>query len=305
MTDLSVDSPVVATEELSERRPLYWSVQRELWENRSIILAPVIVTTVFLFGFLLSTVALPHRLRTALAADAARQHAAVTAPFGFIAGLLITTAFFVGLFYCADALHSERSDRSILFWKSLPVSNLTAVLSKAAIPMAVLPAFVFALIVAAQIVMLTLSTLALAGNGAGEVLLWTHVKFFQSTVALLYGVIAIALWHAPVYAWFLLASAWARRAVLLWAIVPLIAVSIFERMVFGTALFAHLLGQRLVGWFKSGFVFADKGASIPLDPLASLTPIRFLTAPGLWIGFLFTAAFLAAAVRLRRDREPI
>ena len=50
------------------------------------------------------------------------------------------TTFIVGVFYCLDALHGERRDRSILFWKSLPVSDLTTVLSKASIPLVVLPA---------------------------------------------------------------------------------------------------------------------------------------------------------------------
>ena len=64
------------------------------------------------------------------------------------------TAFIVGVFYCLDALHGERRDRSILFWKSLPVSDRTTVLSKATIPLVVLPSIAFAIIVVAQLVML-------------------------------------------------------------------------------------------------------------------------------------------------------
>ena len=52
---------------------------------------------------------------------------------------IMFATFLVGIFYCLDALHGERRDRSILFWKSLPVSDLTTVLSKASIPFAVLP----------------------------------------------------------------------------------------------------------------------------------------------------------------------
>ncbi len=64
-------------------------------------------------------------------------------PYTFAAGCIMATAFIVGVFYCLDALHGERRDRSILFWKSLPVSDLTTVLSKASIPLVVLPLLSF------------------------------------------------------------------------------------------------------------------------------------------------------------------
>ena len=72
-------------------------------------------------------------------------------PYSHAAMLLMVTAFIVGVFYCLDALHGERRDRSILFWKSLPVSDLTTVLSKASIPLVVLPLLVFAITVATQL----------------------------------------------------------------------------------------------------------------------------------------------------------
>ena len=75
-------------------------------------------------------------------------------PYDIAAMMLIFTAFIVGVFYCLDALHGERRDRSILFWKSLPVSDLTTLLSKATIPLIVLPLVTFAIIVATQVVML-------------------------------------------------------------------------------------------------------------------------------------------------------
>ena len=67
----------------------------------------------------------------------------------------------------------------------------------------------------------------------------------------------------------------------------------------------QMLGDRVIGCFKSGFVFATRGSSTVLDPLAHLTPGTFLSAPGLWLGLVAGAAFLAAAIRLRRYRDPI
>jgi ABC-2 type transport system permease protein len=238
------------------------------------------------------------------ALDPAKQRASVEAPYTAVAVLVLLTAIIIGIFYCLDALHGERRDRSILFWKSLPVSDRITVLSKAAIPLVVLPLLIFTIIVAAQLMMLMLSTIVLMGDSRSLATLWTSFKFVQSSLALLYALIAIALWHAPMYAWLLLISAWARRATFLWAALPPLALCMFEQIAFGTKYFATLLVYRLSGWFHQAFVPQAPGTA-PADPLTMLDPLKFLGTPGLWIGLLLAAAFLAAAVRLRRNREPI
>jgi ABC-2 type transport system permease protein len=303
MSEFPVDSPRSAPA-MSETRPMYWSVQRELWENRSIYAAPLVVVGVVLFGFMISLITLPHRMHAVLALDAATQRATVAMPYSVAAGLTIVTAFFVGAFYCLDALHGERRDRSILFWKSLPVSDRTTVLSKASIPLVVLPLYIFVVIVTVQLIMLMLSTMVLLGSAPSLATLWANVKFFQGIVALLYALIAIALWHAPVYGWLLLVSAWAKRATFLWAVLPFFAISILERMAFNSTHFANLMKYRLIGWFTLAYTVQPQGHPA-IDPLTALTPGRFLLTPGLWIGLILAAAFLAAAVRLRRNREPI
>src|SRR5207237_3716325 len=146
-------------------RPLYWSVLRELWENKSIYIAPAIVAAVLLLGALISSGYLPERRRNAMLLDEVRRRAAIELPYNIVAMMLILTAFIVGFFYCLDALYGERRDRSILFWKSLPVSDLTTVLSKATIPLVVLPLIIFAIIVTTQFVMLLMSSVVLLTSG--------------------------------------------------------------------------------------------------------------------------------------------
>ena len=289
---------------LRATRPLYWSVRRELWENKSIYVAPLAAAAVLLFGFAIRTITLPRRLEAVLALETARPRAVVTTPFNVIAGLVFITAFVVAVFYCLDALHGERRDRSILFWKSLPVSDLTTVVSKLVVPLVVLPLVVFAIVLAAHLVILTLSTLVLLGHGPALAALWTHVKFIQMPVAMFYALTAISLWHAPLYGWLLLVSGWARRSPFLWAVLPPIAIAVFERIAFGSAHFGRWLGYRMVGWFTQAFVPHVKGAE-PLEPLAAMTPLKFLATPGLWAGLLFAALLVFAAVRVRRYREPI
>ena len=212
------------------------------------------------------------------------------------------TTFVVGLFYCLDALHGERRDRSILFWKSLPVSDLTTVLSKASIPLVVLPLLTFAITVVTQGIMLLLSSAVLLGSGLSVATLWTQLSLFQMWPLLLYHLLAVhALWYAPLYGWLLLVSGWARRAPFLWAALPLLAIGIVEKIAFNTSYFAALLGHRFLGGPEGG---ASSGNAMSMAPLTQLTPGQFLTSPGLWIGLAIAAAFLAAAVRLRRYRGP-
>src|SRR4029079_17874617 len=166
-------------------QPFYWSVCRELWENRSIYVSPILVAIVVLFGFLVSTIGLPERRREVLLLDTAKTRAAIEVPYNMAAIMLILTAFIVGVFYCLDALYGERRDRSILFWKSLPVSDSTTLLSKVTIPLVVLPLVTFAIVVATQLVMMLWTSVLLIGHGMSPASTWTYVPLFQNSVILL------------------------------------------------------------------------------------------------------------------------
>ena len=287
----------------SSTQPFYWSVWLELWENRSIYVAPLIVAVVVLFGFLVSTVGMPERRQAVLLLDPVHQRAAIGAPYDIAAMMLIFTAFIVGVFYCLDALHSERRDRSILFWKSLPVSDLTTVLSKGSVPLVILPLTIFGIIVLVQFLMLLWSSAILLPSGLAATT-WTRFNLFQQSVILLYSLIVIVLWHAPIYGWALLISGWARRATFLWAVLPLLAIGVLEKFAFDTSHFASMLKDRLFGAANTAFAFQPH-RGVAIDSLSQLTPSRYLTTPGLWIGLAFAAAFVAIAVRQRRYRGPI
>src|SRR6202022_3314395 len=202
-------------------RPMYWSVRRELWENRSIYIAPLIVAAVQVFGFAISTIGLAERRRAVLLLDPAKQGALIEQPYDLAAVMMIFTVFIVGVFYCLDALHGERRDRSILFWKSLPVSDLTTVLSKVSVPLMVLPLLAFAIVVCVQLIMVLETGVVLIFHGMSPATTWAHVPMFQNWLVLLYGLVVLALWHSPIYGWLLLVSGWARRATFLWAVLPL------------------------------------------------------------------------------------
>jgi ABC-2 type transport system permease protein len=299
----AVDAQGIAPAATMPTRPLYWSVRRELWENRSLYLAPLSVAALIIFGFLISTVRLPGKMRAALALSPMQQHEFIEKPYDVAALLIMGTTFIVGILYCLDALYGERRDRSILFWKSLPVSDLTTVLSKAIIPIVVLPLITFVITVVTQFIMLLLHTAVLLASGMSVAPLWRNLSFFHMSMMLLYHLLAIhGIWYAPIYGWLLFVSSWARRVPFLWAALPLLALGLVEKIALNSSHFVHLLGY-IIGGGSDGSDSAS--GSMSLDAMTRPSPIHYLGSPGLWLGLLVTAAFLAAAVRLRRNREPL
>ena len=301
-------SQAAAPTAMPATRPLYWSVRRELWENHSIYIAPLAVAILGLCGFVVSLIWPPKHETGLMGIDPAYHTVALAMPYSHAEMLLMLTGLIVGVFYCLDALHSERRDRSILFWKSLPVSDLTTVLAKAAIPLLVLPLLLFVIVVAMQLLMLLLSITALLMTGGSAATLLRQLPLFQLQLVLLYSLAVSTLWYAPLYGWMLLVSSWARRATLLWAVLPPLAIAAVEWIAFHSSHFGSLLLNRLIGFAPDAYVLTMPDGSLVdahFIPVSQLAPGRFLASPGLWIGLALAAAFLAAAVRLRRYREPI
>jgi ABC-2 type transport system permease protein len=296
-------TPVSAAPALPPTRPFYWSVRRELWENRSVFLAPLGAAAVFLLGYTISLLTLPQRIERIAALEAAGQRGAVMSPYSTAAALIMFTSFVVGAIYALDALNGERRDRSILFWKSMPVSDLTTVLAKATVPVVVLPVLAMAIAAGTQLVMLLQSTFVLTLTGVGAGIVWRELPFVQMPLIQAYGLTVHALWFAPLYAWMILVSAWARRLAIVWALLPAVAIGAFEHVAFGTSFFPRLVAYRLSGAMQEAFTAEASGGHVTL--LSQLDPIRFLTSAGLWLGLLFAAVFLAVATRLRRRGGPI
>ncbi len=303
VSDSRLELQAVASAAESRTRLLYWSVRRELWENRSIYLAPVAVAAAFFVGFVGTHIHLAARIRNISSLDAAAQRTAVAQPYDVIAGLMMVTGMIVGAFYCLDALYGERRERTILFWKSMPVSDFTTVLSKAMIPLVILPLVTFVVGVATQFLMLLWSSVLLLGSGISVGTVWSLMSFPQMAFLLLYHLITVhALTPFPIYCWFLLVSAWARRWPILWATLPVVVIGAIEKLIFNTSHFGNVLLDRLSGGGTDSMPMAN---SFPTNPITQITPGRFLSSPNLWMGLIVAAVFLAAAVRVRRSRGPL
>jgi ABC-2 type transport system permease protein len=280
---------------------LSWSIRRELWENRSIYVGPLAVAGVILVGFAVSLAAWPARIQAASALGPGELREAVQQPFVVAALMLMSIEILVSIVYSLDALYGERRDRSILFWKSMPVSDRTTVVAKASIPILVLPFVTFVVTVGTQVVMLLIGSAALAARGVSVGALWGQLSLLDLIWINLIHLVTLhgVLW-APLYAWLLLVSAWAPRAPFLWAALPPVAIAIAERIAFNTTHFATLLGD---------YFFGGPGASgatgMTMDMLAPHSVSHFLASPHLWLGLAVAGVMLSGAVRLRRARGAI
>jgi ABC-2 type transport system permease protein len=284
-------------------RHFVWALRRELWENRWLYLAPVCMAVLLVAGFGVYALNLPAQMAAAATLGPAQQRAAILAPYDVIAGLMMITGLLVGGIYCVDALHGERRDRSVLLWKSLPVSDLMTVVAKIAIPVVVMPLVVWALTVAVHVVIFLASTAILAAAGQSAAPVWTYVGLVSNSLTLLYHLLALhGLLTAPLYAWLLLVSAWATRAPFAWAMLPPVAIVFLERVAFGTTRFAQLMLSRLSGGLES--TRAPAGSTL-MDSMSLLPLSHFVVTPALWAGFAVAAMFVVGTVRLRRSAQPL
>ena len=170
--------------------------------------------------------------------------------------------------------------------------------------MVILPLITFAITAMAQWIMLLVSSAVLLANGLSAAPIWAHALLFQKWLMLLFHFLtAHGLWYAPIYGWLLLVSAWARRAPFLWAGLPLLSVTVAEKIAFNTWHFGTMVTTRMVGGGGDSDDFIPSYLS--MDPLMHFSPGAFLMSPGLWIGLAVAAAFFALAVRLRQYRDPI
>ncbi|HZX24233.1 MAG TPA: ABC-2 transporter permease [Woeseiaceae bacterium] len=303
-------------------RRAYFLMQRELWEHRALYLTPLVIAFIVVLGVATALVTGGGRIVGFENMVAGMQLGGQVGSVAGVTALAVgpSTVFVVGLaflvfFYSIDALYAERKDRSILFWKSLPLTDTEVVLSKLATAALVAPVITFGFVAATHVVILCLSTVAVwVGGGSAWELVWRPVPLLQIWVLSVYLLIGAALWFLPYIAWGLFCSAFAKKNVFLWAVLPFVVTPLVERLLFDTNLFAKFALGRLsyMQWIKASFsgenlhiAFGDMPGRLTGDVnlLSLVDPGKFLSTPGLWGGLVVAAGFTAGAIYFRRYRD--
>ncbi len=303
-------------------RRTYYLLQRELWEHRALYVTPLVISLIVTLGVILMLVTAGARglgfeniVRGMRAGGEVGSLAGVGALITAPSSIYVIGLVFLIFFYSIDALFAERKDRSILFWKSLPLTDTEVVAAKLATAALIAPVLTFGFLAATQIVILMLASVAVwLGGGSAWELVWAPVPLFQVWTVMVYSLLSGALWFLPFIAWGLFCSSFAKKNVFLWAVLPFVVIPMVERIVFGTGVFAGIVFGRLarLPWVSADISGGDLNISIGDVPghlvgevnLLSLLDFgRFLTTPGLWGGLVVAAALTAGAIYFRRYRD--
>jgi ABC-2 type transport system permease protein len=285
-----------------------WLIRREFWENRAIWMIPAAFGGLLLLAALFTQVSIPRLTSTKESEEAAAAFLVVVGAMFYLVMALYSA------WYLLDCLYTDRKDRSILFWKSLPISDATTVLCKLLVGMVIIPLVYFAAADAtALIAAFILSIRARASIGSS---LWNGDVWWQVQVLWMYAIVTTAVWYLPVAGWLMLLSAWAKRAVILWAILPPLLLNIFERLFFGTHVVSQIIGRRLTGlpavsfngskynWTHDGGVVDNAGTVTP-SVWHLINPSGFFTSAETWIGVAVGVALIVVAIQLRMRRSEI
>jgi len=290
-------------------------VRREAWEHGAIGLVPVVMSLVLVVLAVMASFGLLDDISIEIISEHnvdAREMTGGLAAFNFaMFGWFAMVMSIVGTFYLLDCLLADRKDRSILFWKSLPVSDLKTVLSKLMTAAILIPLIAFAASFVTNLLLLIVGSVDLLVLGLSPwETLWAPNPLFRTSILVFYAMIVQVLWYLPLMGYLMLVSAFAKRAVMVWAVIPPLVISVLEQQLLGTRHFAALIADRLGGVFPLAFdvnvregnveslgELADK-IDRPLFEVIDIGPL--LQSAGFWMGLLVAAGFIAGAVYLRR-----
>jgi ABC-2 type transport system permease protein len=275
-------------------------IRRELWEHRVLWMGPIVFAGLFLIvcitlgGALISSIQIKDAHSLGLTQPGSQAFIATQVASTALLYFLMSVVTFT---YLADCLFAERKDRSILFWKSLPVSDAETVLSKLVVALVVVPIGVYLVTLVANVLVFLVLSIWVRGNALfSPYMQWDTLAWLKLQGMMLSSLPVLILWYAPIAAYQLFISAWAKSNVLLWTVLPPIALSIGERMTFQT----WYIGKFILGWF----LFNPPGGHEPAGGLWSgFGTFQLLATPALWIGVIVAAALIFATIRIRRLRD--
>ena len=271
-------------------------LKKEFWENRILMIgAPaVLAIVIFVVNFLLVSQLSEEQLGSVIGYfnrwfDG--ENPFYTAPVITLLCIPFVVAyFFCSVIYLLNSLYSDRKDMSILFWQSMPISNLQTVISKIVTVVVISPIFTVAAI--AVLYGLTIGYLTVIGYGLSAQLSGLSYMFVAVAVnlSMVYFFLATsALWLLPLVGWLLLFSAFARRAPILWAIGVYFLLGFFEGFLFNTRFLSNWAQTR---FDPDNFIIVDYSGI--LDRLFSYD---------MFIGLVVGALLISGSVYMRRYAE--
>jgi len=279
-------------------------VRREIWEHRSLYITPAVVGLIMVLTLLTAFVFASGYQEIvdigivgaqSLASEAHRRAALLGVLLGNTAPFLVASGILT-VFYCLDCLYAERKNKSILFWRSLPITDAETVISKFLTAALAIPLIAFAVVVVTHILILLLTGI---------------FPLFDAWTGMLIIMILLPIWFSPFIGWLLFVSAWTKRSPLLMAFLPLILVPTLEYWLFRT----HLIGDAIQSRFTQLPIFKNIDVRTLFDEekfIANVDAVSligyidigaFLSSPQMWVGIVVCGLFMTGAIYVRRYRD--
>jgi ABC-2 type transport system permease protein len=299
------DAPSAPAPALTGRPPVLRTlIRREFWEHRALWIAPLSVAALLLVVAIIGKVSFDSSFATL----PEQRRALFGVYMAYWALPQFITLGIIMWMYAADCLYTERKDRSILFWKSMPVSDTLTVLSKVLVVMVIVPLGLFLVSALTTLLISAIIVIRAWQDHAGEVF-WDAGTWVRIQGISLLSIVAGVLWFSPITAFLLLLSAWARRSVQLWVFLPPLILALLERNALGTNHVMDILLYRLGGVFThSGQSLAGSGAAadrgLTLNLLwVNVDPLPVFSNADLWLGVGLAALLIVATIRIRQYRD--
>jgi len=295
-----------------------WLVRRELWEHRAFWIVPAVVMGIIVIAHIAALVqGSQHLSITGDLLPKIDGFGEETVPMVGEIIMLVLVAIFgiasgiVSVFYLLDSLYSERRDRRVLFWRSLPITDGATVGSKLFTGVVVLPLIALAAAFVTYIVILLLLTLAFGFREGFPLLgLWSPILIVGAVFKWLALILVQQVWFLPVYAWLLFCSAFARKAPFLIAVLVPLGISLAEKLAYGRSFLSELIGGYFVGFFEilelnspnpgGGIDFADGASHVDLETISYSGIFQIFAEPQLYVGLAVAALLFFATIWWRR-----
>ena len=298
-------------------------IRRELWEHRAIFIVPLVIALIEMLGSIVGQVtvstadqAVDIALLGAANLGDNERAAAINLLLLGVSFLFFLAMGVLTIFYSLDALYAERKDKSILFWRSLPVTDAETVISKLVTAAIVIPLITLGAIALTHIAILLISSVWVAFQGANAwQLIWTAAPLLDNWLSTLILLLALSIWSSPFIGWFLFVSAFTKRSPVLMGFLPLVVIPMLEKIFLGSLVFGRMLIDRapfnapiLDGIDSARAVFDDESevrelAESGMSLLSFLDVGGFVGSVSVWVGLALCGALSVAAIYVRRYRD--
>lgn len=288
---------------------------REYWENRrAIFTTPLVITAISMVLIIISMGVFGRAIHingeaftlSEVLSNISDQKAGEIKEYINHLLLVSSTPIMIGVWFCMtftalSSLYDERKDSSILFWKSMPVSDTQTILSKLLTITLVIPFVAIGFVFIFQVFLLIIGSFATIGTDLNP---WDILWASSNLPLLIFNevlyMVMFSLWALPLLAWLMLASVIAKRTPLLVATIPVALFALFEGLFFHSDYLVRFIGMRLTGAHILGLDNGFSGNFSSFNPKSPMDILQSISEPSLWIGLGIATVFLYGAIQLRK-----